>query len=548
MYLILAALLLAPVVVMGALVALIVTKIKNGEATLSGIPEIESTSKHWLYGHWRGFVDPKVHQYLAAQARLLGPIFRLRVVDTVICVLTDPVDISKMCCRGQDFQDKEASAYDPFNLIHWGPTTTNIVSMKTDDQWKLLRKGLSPCFSSTNMKLAMPVIQAISANILDQIEAAGPTQAFDMLDAARRMTAEVIARWGFKMTFGGEDLLKPNELVKLINQMFTAIHCLWMNPLYVFSLLTSKEARTHRTNTRAYDDYMAGVTRELQARPLDELPSDCIAGALMRVTQPSGEPLSFPQLKSNVAIMLAAGFETSASAINSAVLSLIQHPAELARLEEELDAFGLLKTPTRPEPRAVEWDDLGRMTYLNAVIKETLRLYPPASLGGMRATSKPTTLCGYDVPAGTWVLIPGCALDRSIAVYGEDADEFRPDRWLSRSSDSGGKDGAGISWASTGAYDDEDAGGVADQASAALVQGPSAGRLKEPIAFSMGPRDCVGQALARLDAQVFLAMLFSRFRVSLAPGMDSPEEIWSKTAYHVTLAMPDGLWLCMASR
>ncbi|KAG1669638.1 hypothetical protein FOA52_010798 [Chlamydomonas sp. UWO 241] len=543
MYLLLAALLLASVVVVVALIAHVVGKITKREAALSAIPEFNAR-KHWLFGHWQTFIDPKIHQYVAEQAPLLGPIFRMRVADAVICLVTDPVEINKIFCRGPDMMDKEEVAYSPFNLIHWGPPTTNIVSMKTDDQWKLLRKGLSPCFSSTNMKTAMPVIQSISSKILDQIDAAGPTKAFDMLDTARRVTAEAIGQWGFKRSFGGEDLSKPNYLVKLINQMFTAMHCLWMNPLWGVSLLISKEARMHRTNTRAYDDYMAGVTRELQARPLGELPSDCIAGALMRVTQPSGEALSFHQLKSNVAIVIAAGFETSASAITSAVLSLIQHPTKLTRLEEELDAFGLLKTLRRPEPRAVEWDDLGRMFYLNAVIKETLRLYPPASLGSMRATNKPTTLCGYDVPAGTFLLVPGCALDRSTAVYGEDADEFRPDRWLSRSSDIGGKDGAGITWAGTGAYDDEDAGSGADQASTASVKG----RLKEPIAFSMGPRDCVGQALARLDAQVFLAMLFSRFRVSLAPGMGSPEEIWSKTAYHVTLAMPDGLWLCMEAR
>jgi cytochrome P450 len=61
----------------------------------------------------------------------------------------------------------------------------------------------------------------------------------------------------------------------------------------------------------------------------------------------------------------------------------------------------------------------------------------------------------------------------------------------------------------------------------------------------MGPRDCVGQALARLELQIFLAALFSRFRVSLAPGMGSPEEISSKAA---SLTTPDGLWLCMEAR
>jgi hypothetical protein len=81
-----------------------------------------------------------------------------------------------------------------------------------------------------------------------------------------------------------------------------------MNPLWsIAGLLISKEARTHRTNSLAYDEFMADVTRGLQARPLDELPSDCIGGALMRATQPSGKPLSFPQLKSTVAMMIAAG-------------------------------------------------------------------------------------------------------------------------------------------------------------------------------------------------------------------------------------------------
>jgi hypothetical protein len=78
-------------------------------------------------------------------------------------------------------------------------------------------------------------------------------------------------------------------------------------------------------------------------------------------------------------------------------------------------------------------------------------------------------ICGYDVPAGTWICFPGGANDRSTAVYGEDADKFRPDRWISRSSGTGGKDGS--AWAGTGAYDGDDEGGAADQASAAPAQG-----------------------------------------------------------------------------
>jgi cytochrome P450 len=157
------------------------------------------------------------------------------------------------------------------------------------------------------MKAALPIIQSISAKVMDQIEAAGPTQAYDIVDLARRVTAEVIGRWGFKMSFGGDDLSKPNKIVSLMDGLLTAIHRLWFDPFWALKLLTSKEARMDRANTLAFDSFMDSVMRELQARPLDELPSNCIVGALMRATQPSGKPLPFHQLKSNISVMLAAG-------------------------------------------------------------------------------------------------------------------------------------------------------------------------------------------------------------------------------------------------
>jgi cytochrome P450 len=64
----------------------------------------------------------------------------------------------------------------------------------------------------------------------------------------------------------------------------------------------------------------------------------------------------------------------------------------------------------------------------------------------------------------------------------------------------------------------------------------------------MGPRDCVGQALARLEMQVFLAELFSRFHVSLAPGMGSPTEIFDRQIFHITLSFDSEVLLRMEPR
>ncbi|KAG1669648.1 hypothetical protein FOA52_010808, partial [Chlamydomonas sp. UWO 241] len=526
-----------------ALVLVVVVSTRRKFSAVASIPTFDES--HIIWGHLPWFTSPTVHKELAKQAKILGPIYRIRMVVECMVFVSDPAEVARICMRGEDYMDKATAAYNSVNVAATGPTTTNLLSSHTDDQWRLLRKALSPCFSSANMKAALPVIQSVTAKIMDQIEAAGPTQAYDVVDLARRVTAEVIGRWGFKTSFGADDLSKPSKIVSMMDGFLNAIHRLWSNPFWAISLLTSKEARVHRANSLVYDSFMDNVTRELQARPLDELPTDCIAGALLRATELCGKPLPFHQLKSNISIMLAAGFETSASAFGSIVVSLLQHPAELARLEDELDAFGLLKTPKRPEARAVVWDDLGRMTFLNAVIKETLRWQPPANLGTVRVSTKMTKICGHDVPAGTWIALPGGVIDRSTAVYGEDADKFRPDRWLSHTSESGGKDGA--AWAATGAYDDHGdnaSSGAVDQAPAALAQD----RLKEPIAFSMGPRDCVGQALARLELQVFIAELFSRFRVSLAPGMGSPKEIFDRQIFHVTLSFDGEVLLRMEPR
>ncbi|GAX83027.1 hypothetical protein CEUSTIGMA_g10454.t1 [Chlamydomonas eustigma] len=207
----------------------------------------------------------------------------------------------------------------------------------------------------------------------------------------------------------------------------------------------------------------------------------------------------------------------------AALVLLMRHPSVLNKVETELKDAGLMHGCEIP-PRALTWADLGQLTYLNAVIKETLRLWPSASLGTWRRTHRDTKICGYVVPAGCTVGLCPCAVDINKAVYGEDAEEFRPDRWLSVQAC-------------------EPECGHTKTSDMHNVKS-----LKEPFAFSMGPRDCVGQSLARMEMQVFLATMLSHFQLHLAPRMGSPEEVLSSIRYHITLCMPQGLWMKVVPR
>eukprot|EP00955_Chlamydomonas_euryale_P058328 357027-Chlamydomonas_euryale.AAC.4 len=71
----------------------------------------------------------------------------------------------------------------------------------------------------------------------------------------------------------------------------------------------------------------------------------------------------------------------------------------------------------------------------------------------------------------------------------------------------------------------------------------AAGRLKEPAAFSVGPRDCVGQALARLELMVVLAATLARFVPHLDEAINTFQDLAKQHHYHVTLMYVGGVWI-----
>ena len=117
---------------------------------------------------------------------------------------------------------------------------------------------------------------------------------------------------------------------------------------------------------------------------------DLLAGGLDEV----GLPLSDDDVAEQLLLLLFAGYETTASALSCLLLTLLQHPAELAWLQEELDSL-----PWPPEEgEAAAATDALRAPRLDAVVKEVMRLTPPVG-GFFRSTKQPIALAGVLVPA-----------------------------------------------------------------------------------------------------------------------------------------------------
>lgn len=124
--------------------------------------------------------------------------------------------------------------------------------------------------------------------------------------------------------------------------------------------------------------------------------------------------------------MIFGGTDNTTSTMVTALAALLANKSALKKVLDELDTMV-------GKNRLVEESDMKNLVYLQAVIKETFRLYPPAELNVPHEAVKDCQIQGYHVPAGTQVLLNIWKLQRDLNAW-PDPFEFKPERFLTMSS------------------------------------------------------------------------------------------------------------------
>jgi cytochrome P450 len=138
--------------------------------------------------------------------------------------------------------------------------------------------------------------------------------------------------------------------------------------------------------------------------------------------------LSRDEVESEALIHMVGGTDTTATALRSAVFFVASNAATYQRLQAEIDAVVQERhlSPSDIVPCA----HARAMPYLQAVIKEALRMWPPVMGLMARSSPKDDTVCGMYVPASTHVAWSALAVMKNKDIFGADADVFSPERWL----------------------------------------------------------------------------------------------------------------------
>uniref|UniRef100_A0A5B7AB44 Uncharacterized protein n=1 Tax=Davidia involucrata TaxID=16924 RepID=A0A5B7AB44_DAVIN len=251
------------------------------------------------------------------------------------------------------------------------------------------------------------------------------------------LTNDVVCRvaLGRKYSGGGrtfKELL--GDALELLGVLNVGDYIPWLGWLNRVNGLDAKVERV----AKELDQFFEGVIEEHMDRHEKESGEDKgqmdFVDVLLEIQRNNMEvsPLQRDSIKSIIMDMFGAGTDTTYTALEWAMAELLRHPNIMKELQNEVRGIARGKLN-------ITEDDLMKMPYLKVVIKETLRLHPPLPLLVPRESTQDVKVLGYDIAAGTQVIINAWTIGRDPLLW-EEAEEFLPERFLNTSIDFKGHD------------------------------------------------------------------------------------------------------------
>lgn len=407
----------------------------------------------WLGGHLGSFGrDPL--GFLESTARDYGDVVPLRFFNQPVILLNDASLIEEVLATKSKSFRKTIGYRTPFmrRLFGQGLLTSE------GEFWTRQRRLAQPAFHRDRINTYARWIVEFASRALDSWAAAETRPIHrDMM----RLTTEVVVKSLFNSGV-------PREIENLDNASAVVMKKFteqWSGLRMLLLLLPTRSSRQFERVMGELDQYIHGLIQERRVSGLD---TGDLLSMLLKVRDDDGTGMSDRQLRDELVTLMVAGLDTTALALSWSFYLLARHPHIQQRLVDETrEALG---------GRPPEMADMPRLKMAEAVIKETMRLYPPGWILG-RESMQEVELGGERYRAGTSFIMSQWIKHRDGRHFPGPL-EFRPERWLDTET-------------------------------------------KLPkfayFPFGGGPRICIGNAFAMLEAVLVLSMVAQKFRVSCEP-------------------------------
>nr|XP_019543093.2 probable cytochrome P450 313a1 [Aedes albopictus] len=375
--------------------------------------------------------------------------------------------------------------------------------------WKGQRKALNPSFGPSILGSFVPIFNnkcIVLMNILQQ-HVGKPER--DFTRDIMKCTLDQIYETAFECEFNMQQSPDGDKSMDLFESFMALLaerlFTIWMYPDFIY-----RWTKTYRDQKKCLSAYYNTVVAKIERHVdmdkrinatsnvsnSDKPPNyiDCLSKYLR-----SQGPTPREDILAHLCLMVFAGNETTAKTVNAALLLLAMHPEIQERCYKEIVSV------CPGENEHISAEDAAKLTYLEMVIKESMRLFPVAAIMA-RVTSSDVKINDHQtIPKDTRIIIGTFQIHRDPKIWGPNADQFDPDHFLPENV---------------------------------------AGRHPYSfIPFSGGPRNCMGIRYAWLSMKILLAFVLRQYRLSTSVKYDE-----LRVAYGVLLSISNGCPLTIEKR
>ncbi|XP_043930500.1 cholesterol 24-hydroxylase-like [Protopterus annectens] len=420
----------------------------------------------FLFGHLPIFdkltdEQKNTHEVFLQWAEIYGPVYRINALHKLMIFVTDPEAVKEILMSPK--YQKAPEIYKAIvNLFGVRLMGNGLVTALDYNHWHKQRRIMDPAFSRPYLISLMGTFNDVAEHLMEKLEekSDGKTEV-SLHNMFSRVTLDVITKTAFGM---------ENSSLNDVHDPFP--HAIFMVMKGIMLQIRKPFTKFFPKNNQLIQEIRQSALllrhagqecirlRKAAIQNGEEIPKDILTQILKCAELE--ENIDEEAMLDNFITFFVAGQETTANQLSFTVMELTRHPEILKRLQEEVDEVVGLK-------KNIEHEDLNKLQYMSQVLKESLRLYPPAPTTN-RILHKEMMLDGIKVPANVALTFDTYVMGRMEKFF-KDPLTFNPDRF---SPDT-----------------------------------PKPYYCYFP--FSLGPRSCIGLVFAQMEAKLVLAKLLQRF-------------------------------------
>nr|XP_043632943.1 desmethyl-deoxy-podophyllotoxin synthase-like [Erigeron canadensis] len=467
---------------------LLVIKLLKGSKTNRLAPNLPPGPKKLpLVGNIFDVGGPLPHHTLRNLAQKYGPLMHLQLGENST-VIASSAETAKEVMKTHDINFANRPFLLAAHIISYN--STNIMHSPYGEYWKQLRRICnSELLSARHVQSLRPIREEEVSNLIQMISksSGSPVNLSELIYA---MTYGITTRSIF-----GKKSKHQEALISLIDKALVLSGGFTLSDLYpsskVIAFLSGLRPKLEKIHQR-FDKMLDDIIREHKSHEEGKDMGNLLLDVLLKLMDNSKleVPLTLNNIKAIILDILAAGSDTSSTVIEWAMSELLKNPSIMEKAQTEVRQ--IFSTKAKVDETGIQ-----SLDFLKLVIKETLRLHPPAPLMLPMENREKCEINGYEIPVKTKVVVNVWAIGRD-PKYWKDPERFHPERFVDSSVDYRGGD-------------------------------------FEYIPFGAGRRICPGISFGLANLELPLASLLHHFDWKLADTNGKNEDLDMTEAFGVTV-------------